>query len=246
MAPSYPGMEIEVEALREDASPIESLTIDSVADHYESIIRGLEVPPIIIGHSFGGTVTQLLLDRGLGCSAVVIDSAQVRGVRRVPISQIRSLLPALDNPAHRHQAVTLTPDQFHYAFTNVLTEEDSQAVYDRYQVAAPGRIIWDGALANFQPHSEARVNFKREGRAPLLFIASTEDHLMPPAVNKSNYKLQQQNASVTSYAEFAGRCHYTCGQDGWEPIADFALSWALQYAQPGNAARMSSAGTQAA
>jgi pimeloyl-ACP methyl ester carboxylesterase len=185
-----------------------------------------------MGHSFGGTVTQLLLDRGLGCSAVVIDSAQVRGVRRVPISQIRSLLPALDNPAHRHQAVPLTPGQFHYAFTNLLSEEDSQAVYDRLHVAAPGRIVWDGALANFQPHSEAKVNFKRDGRAPLLFIASSEDHLMPPAVNKSNYKLQKQNASVTDYVEFAGRSHYTCGQDGWEPLADFALSWAIQHARP--------------
>jgi pimeloyl-ACP methyl ester carboxylesterase len=232
MAPAYPGLEVEVEALRKDTSPIAKLTIDEVADHYEKIIRGLDVPPIIIGHSFGGTLVQLLLDRGLGCSAVAIDSAQVRGVRAVPLSQIRSLLPALDNPAHRHQAVSLTPDQFHYAFANVLAEEDSRAVYDRYHVAAPGRIIWDGALANFQPHSEARVNFKREGRAPLLFIASSEDHLMPPAVNKSNYSLQKQNASVTGYVEFAGRCHYTCGQDGWEPVADLALSWAMRYSRP--------------
>jgi pimeloyl-ACP methyl ester carboxylesterase len=232
MAPAYPGLEGEVEALRKDTSPIAKLTIDDVADHYENIIRSLEVAPIIMGHSFGGTLTQLLLDRGLGCSAVVIDSAQVRGVRQVPISQIRSLLPALDNPAHRHQAISLRPDQFHYAFTNVLGEEDSRAVYDRYHVAAPGRIIWDGALANFQPHSEAKVNFKRDGRAPLLFIASSEDHLMPPAVNKSNYSLQKQNASVTAYVEFAGRCHYTCGQDGWEPVADLALSWAMRYRRP--------------
>jgi pimeloyl-ACP methyl ester carboxylesterase len=231
IAPAYPGLEVEVEALRKDTSPIAKLTIDGVADHYEKIIRSLDVAPIIMGHSFGGTLTQLLLDRGLGCSAVVIDSAQVRGVRAVPISQIRSLLPALDNPAHRHQAVSLTPDQFHYAFTNVLGEDDSRAVYDRYHIAAPGKIIWDGALANFQPHSEARVDFKRDGRAPLLFIASSEDHLMPPAVNKANYELQKQNASVTAYVEFVGRCHYTCGQDGWEPVADLALSWAMRYSR---------------
>lgn len=165
MAPPYPGLEVEVEALRNDPSPIAKLTIDGIAEHYENIIRSLDVAPIIMGHSFGGTLTQLLLDRGLGCSAVAIDSAQVRGVRTVPISQIRSLLPALDNPAHRHQAISLTPDQFHYAFTNVLGEEDSRAVYDRYHVAAPGRVVWDGALANLQPHSEARVNFKRDGRS---------------------------------------------------------------------------------
>jgi pimeloyl-ACP methyl ester carboxylesterase len=234
LAPPYPGFEVEVEALRADPSPIEKLTIDGVADHYEAIIRGLETPPIIIGHSFGGTLTQLLLDRGLGAAAVAIDSALVRGIRRVPFSQIRSLLPALDNPAHRHQAVGFSPDQFHYAFTNGMSKEESQKVYDRYHIAAPGRIIWDGALANFQPHSEAKVDFKRPGRAPLLFISGSEDHIMPASVNKANYKLQSRNASVTDYTEFAGRCHYTCGQDGWEPLADYALAWATHQVQRGS------------
>lgn len=226
IAPPYPGFEVEVEALRADPSPIEKLSIDSIADHYEEIIRGLETPPIIIGHSFGGTLTQLLLDRGVGAAAVVISSALVRGIRRVPLSQLKSLFPALDNPAHRHQAVPFTPEQFHYAFTNVMSKEDSQKVYDRYAIAAPGRVIWDGALANFQPHSEAKVDFKKPGRAPLLFIASGEDHIMPAAVNKANYKLYLKSDAVTEYTEFAGRCHYTCGQEGWEPIADYALSWA--------------------
>jgi pimeloyl-ACP methyl ester carboxylesterase len=231
IAPGYPGFEVEVEALRADPSPIEKLTIDSVADHYEAIIRGLDTPPIIMGHSFGGTLTQLLLDRGLGSAAVVIDSALVKGIRTIPLSQLRSLFPALDNPAHRHEAVGFTPEQFHYAFTNVLSEEESQKVYDRYHIAAPGRIIWDGALANFQPHSEATVNFKNPDRAPLLFIAGGEDHIMPPAVNKSNFKLQSRSPSVTNYTEFAGRCHYTCGQDGWEPLADYALAWATHHAK---------------
>jgi pimeloyl-ACP methyl ester carboxylesterase len=201
MAPGYPGFEVEVEALRADPSLIEKLTIDSVADHY-------------------------LLDRGLGAAALAIDSALVRGIRRVPLSQVRSLFTALDNPAHRHQAVPFTPEQFHYAFTDVMSKEESQKVYDRYHIPAPGRIIWDGALANFQPHSEAKVDFKRPGRAPLLFIAGSEDHIMPASVNKANYKLQLKNDSVTNYTEFAGRCHYTCGQDGWEPVADYALAWA--------------------
>ena len=144
----------------------------------------------------------------------------------MPISQIRSLFPALDNPAHRHEAVGFTPEQFHYAFTNCLTKEESQKVYDRYHIPAPGRIIWDGALANFQPHSEAKVDFKNPARAPLLFIAGSEDHIMPASVNKANYKLQSKSPSLTEYTEFAGRCHYTCGQEGWQALADYALSWA--------------------
>ena len=230
MAPGYPGFEVEVEALRADPSPIEKATIDSVVSHYEDIVCNLDTKPIIMGHSFGGTITQLLLDRGVCAAAVVIDSALVRGIRRVPLSQLKSLWPALDNPSHRNQAVGFTPDQFHYAFTNTMSKEESQKVYDRYHIPAPGRIIWDGALANFQPHSEAKVDFKREGRAPLLFIAGGEDHIMPPAVNKPNFKLQSQApGAVTNYTEFAGRCHYTCGQEGWEPLADYALSWAMYH-----------------
>jgi pimeloyl-ACP methyl ester carboxylesterase len=232
MAPAYPGLEVEVEALRKDSSPIAKLTIEAVVDHYDQFIRGLATRPIIISHSFGGTVTQLLLDRGLCSAAVVIDSALVRGIRRVPLSQLRSLFPALDNPAHRNEAVGLTPEQFHYAFTNVLSKEDSQKAYDRYHVPAPGRIIWDGALANFQPNSEAKVDFKREGRAPLLFIAGGEDHVNPASVNKANYKLQRKAPdAVTDYTEFAGRCHFTCAQEGWEPLADYALSWAMHQLQ---------------
>jgi pimeloyl-ACP methyl ester carboxylesterase len=226
IAPPYPGFEVEVEALRADPSPIAKQTIDGVADHYEEIIKGLDRPPIIMAHSFGGTVTQLLLDRGLGAAAVVIDSAIVRGIRRVPIAQIRSLFPALDNPAHRHEAVGFTPEQFHYAFTNCMTKEESQKVYDRYHIPAPGRIIWDGALANFQPHSEAKVDFKNPTRAPLLFIAGSEDHVNPASVNKANYKLQSKSPSLTEYTEFSGRCHFTCGQEGWQALADYALSWA--------------------
>jgi len=226
IAPPYPGFEVEVEALRADPSIIARQSIDSVADHYEAIIRAMHTPPIIIGHSFGGTLTQLLLDRGVGAAAVAIDSALVRGIRRVPISQIRSLFSALDNPAHRHEAVGFTPEQFHFAFTNVMSKEESQEVYDRYYIPAPGRIVWDGALANFQPHSEAKVDFKKPGRVPLLFIAGTEDHIMPPSVNKANYKLYLKSDAITEYTEFAGRCHYTCGQEGWEPLADYALSWA--------------------
>jgi pimeloyl-ACP methyl ester carboxylesterase len=229
MAPGYPGFEVEVEALRADPTPIAKLTIDGLASYYEEIVRGLDTQPIIMGHSFGGTLTQLLLDRGVCAAAVVIDSALVRGIRRVPLTQLKSLFPALDNPRHRNEAVGFTPEQFHYAFTNVMSKEESQKVYDRYHIPAPGRIIWDGALANFQPNSEAKVDFKRPGRAPLLFIAGSEDHIMPASVNKANYKLYLKSDAVTNYTEFAGRCHYTCGQDGWEPLADYALSWAMHH-----------------
>ncbi|MFP2924971.1 alpha/beta hydrolase [Pyxidicoccus sp. 3LG] len=225
LAPAYPGLEVEVEALRRDPSPIEKLTIEETVHHYETLIRGLEHPPIIMGHSFGGAITQVLLDRGLGAAGVAIDSVSVKGVLRLPFTTIRATFPVLSNPANRHRAVPFTHEQFRYAFTNTLTEQQSAAVYERYHIPAPGRFVFDGALANFNPHAATKVDFDKEDRAPLLFIAGGEDHIMPAALNKSNAR--HYNTGVVAYKEFPGRAHYTLGQEGWEEVADYALSWAL-------------------
>ena len=191
------------------------------------MITELEQAPIIMGHSFGGTLTQLLLDRGCGAAGVVINSAPTEGVRVSPLSQIKSLFPALKSPANRRKAVGFTPDEFHYAFTNTLSDEESREVYDRYHIAAPGNWIWAyGLIANFKPgHQETWVNYKNPNRAPLLFIAGSEDHIMPPSVNRSNAK-HYKGDTITEYHEFEGRDHWTCGADGWEAVADYALEWA--------------------
>ena len=189
LAPAYPGFEVEVEALNEDPSPIEALTIPAVVEHLEGIVGELEKPPIIMGHSAGGLFTQILLDHGYGAAGVVIDSAPAEGVRVTPVSQIRSLFPILKNPANRHRAVGFTKEQFHYAFANTLSREESDKVYERYHIPAPGSFVWAGPLANFTPgHQDTYVNFRNEDRAPLLFIAGGDDNLMPPAVNQSNVK----------------------------------------------------------
>ncbi len=237
LAPAYPGLEVEVEGLRADPSPIETLTIPAIVEHLGGIIGGLERPPIIIGHSAGGLLTQILLDHGYGATGVAIDSAPPEGVWEVPVSQIRALFPILRNLADRHKAVGFTPEQFHYVFTNTLSREESDRVYERYHIPAPGRLVWVGATANFTPgHQENYVDFKNEDRAPLLFIAGGEDNLMPPAINQSNAKHYRHTKSVTDYKEFPGRSHYTLGQDGWEEVADYARAWAEEHAGVGAAA----------
>jgi pimeloyl-ACP methyl ester carboxylesterase len=232
LTPGYPGFEVEVEALREDPSVIASLTVPQTVAHLAETITALEQPPIIIGHSFGGTLTQLLLDRGCGAAGVVIDSAPTEGVRVSPPSQIRSLFPFLKNPANRHRAVGFTPEEFHYAFTNTLSREESDRVYERYHIAAPGNWVWAyGLIANFRPgHQETWVNYKNDSRAPLLFIAGGEDHIMPPSVNRSNAK-HYTSDTVTEFEEFPGRSHWTCAEPGWEAVADRAVEWASAQAR---------------
>ena len=230
LAPAYPGFEVEVEALNADPSPIEALTVPGVVEHLEQVIGELDSPPILIGHSAGGTFVQILLDHGFGAAGVAMNSAPTEGVRALPLSQIKSTFPVFKNPANRHRAVGLTHEQWQYAFTNTFSEEDSRALYERYAVPASGGILFDIVLANFQPgHQEAWVNYKNDDRAPLLFIAGSEDHLMPPSIQRSNAKHYKSN-TITELKEYEGRAHLLPAQEGWEEVADYALEWALAHA----------------
>jgi pimeloyl-ACP methyl ester carboxylesterase len=230
LAPAYPGFEVEVEALNRDPSPVVELTIPKIIERLEGIIAELASAPILIGHSAGGAFTQILLDRGVGAVGVAINSAPTEGVTVLPLSQLKSTFPVFKNPANRHRAVGLTAEQWHYAFTNTLSEEESRRLYERYHVPASGGILWSSVLANLLPGpQDAYVNYDNDKRAPLLFISGAEDNLMPPKVQQSNAK-HYKSKTITEVKEFPGRCHLMPAQSGWEEVANHALAWALEHA----------------
>jgi len=151
-------------------------------------------------------------------------------VRVTPLSQLKSFFPVLKNPANRHKAVGFTYDEWRYVFTNTFDEADARAAYDRYHIPASGGVLWDSVLANFIPGpQEIAVDYHNDARAPLLFISGSEDHLMPPAVQRSNAHHYKSN-TITEIKEFPGRSHLMPAQPGWEEIADYALAWAEEHA----------------
>ncbi|MFC4067822.1 alpha/beta hydrolase [Actinoplanes subglobosus] len=231
IAPAYPGFEVEVEALNADPSPIVDVTVPQIIEHIEAQIRELPEAPIIIGHSAGGAFTQILLDHGYGAAGVAMNSAPTEGVRVVPLSQVKSTFPVLKSPANRHKAVPLTLEQWTYAFTNTFSPEESKALWERYAIPANGGILWGSVLANFQPgHQDTWVDYHNDERAPLLFVSGSEDHIMPPEVQRSNHKHYKSN-TVTEIREYEGYAHLLPAQKGWEQIADEVLEWALRHAR---------------
>jgi pimeloyl-ACP methyl ester carboxylesterase len=231
IAKSWPGMDIDIGELRSKPELVAGLTVDAIVDQYEDIIRTLDTPPIIMGHSFGGLFTQILIDRNLGAAGVAIATAPVKGVLVLPFSTIKASAPALLNPFNYNRAAPLTPEQFHYAFGNNLSEAESRKAYDRYAVPGPDHVLFQAALANFNPLAPTAVDFKNDERAPLLLISGGKDHVSPTALNRMNFNLYKESPAVVEMKDYPNRSHFTLAEPGWEEVADDALNWAVSHAR---------------
>jgi pimeloyl-ACP methyl ester carboxylesterase len=229
IAPGWPGVK-SPEETRKDPSGLRGLGLKKIVDHYTEIIRGLDRPPIIIGHSFGGLTTQLLLDRGLGAAGVAIGTAPPKGIVVLPPSTLRSALPGLKNPFDRDGLAPLSHKQFRYRFTNTVSEEESDRIYGEQYIPGTNRAFVEAAYAAVQRQSPAAVDFANPKRPPLLLIAGGADHISPVSLNRKLLKLQSRAPSATELKEYPGRPHYMAGLDGWEEVADYAQNWALEHA----------------
>jgi non-heme chloroperoxidase len=203
--------------------------VGDIADYQESIIRQLDKRPAVVGHSFGGLLTQILAGRGVSSVSVAMDPAPFRGVLPLPISALRSGEPVLKNPANFNRAVPLTYDQFRYSFANAVSEEEAKQLYETYSVPGSGKPLFQAASANLNPWSEAKVDTKNPERGPMLIIVGEEDHTVPPAIAKASYKKQKRNEGVTEYIVIPGRGHALTIDNGWREVADIALAFVRRF-----------------
>src|SRR6185436_10668597 len=171
-APSWPGMERDIRALRRAPDGYAALGIREIVEHYERFALALDEPPILIGHGFGGLVVQSLLDRGLGTCGVAVASAPIKGIWTLPYSKMRVVTPQLIRPRQRG-CVQLTPAQFHYGFMNNASRDESQRAWERYAVPGPRRVLLQAEFANLNPFAHNAINVRRNNRAPLLMIAGS-------------------------------------------------------------------------
>jgi non-heme chloroperoxidase len=232
LAPGWPDDPDTVEEAKAHPEVFAGKSVGQVADHYDAIIRRLERKPAVIGHSFGGLLTQIIAGRGLSAASVAIDPAPFRGVLPLPISALKSASPVLRNPANRNRAVLLTFDQFRFAFANMVDEAEAQELYDTYSVPTSGKPLFQAAAANLNPWTEVKVDTENPDRGPLLIISGQKDNTVPWSIANASYGQQKDNASLTEIVEIPNRGHSLTIDSGWSEVADKALEFIERFVQP--------------
>lgn len=225
VAVDWPGDPVSVAEAREHPEMFAGTSVGAAVKHIAEVISALSRPPALVGHSFGGQVAEILAGRGLAAATVSIDRAPGRGILPMPLSTLRSSFPVLGNPRNRAGVVTLTYEQFRYAFANAVGDDEARSLYAEHHVAAPGLPFFQAAVANLNPSSETAVDVANPDRGPMLFVSGGRDHTAPPAIAKAAYRRQRKNRAATEVIEFADRGHSLTFDAGWRAVADAALTF---------------------
>jgi len=232
LTPGWPGDPASVAEANARPDGMAGKTVGQVADHLSVIISQLERKPVVVGHSFGGLLAQILAGRGQSHVTVAIDPAPFRGVLPLPLSALKASWPVLGSLSNRHRAIALTYEQFRFAFANAVGEEEARALYDAHAVPAPGAPLFQAAAANLNPWTEAQVDTLNQERGPLLVISGQKDNTVPWAMANAAYRQQLLNPGHTEIVEIPGRGHSLVIDSGWREVADTALAFVRRFAAP--------------
>lgn len=225
LAPGWPDDSPTVEEGRARPELFAGKSVGAVTDHYATAIEQLNRKPVVVGHSFGGLITQQLAGRGLASVSVPIDAGPFRGVLPLPISALRAARPVIGNPANRKRSVMLSYDQFRFAFVNAVDENEAKRLYDTHPVPGSGIPLFQAAFANLNPATEAKVDTRNPKRGPMKLISGQRDNTAPWAIANASYKKQRRNPNPTEIEEIPGRGHSLVFDSGWEDVAKVALAF---------------------
>jgi len=222
--PAWPGDSATVADSRANPQPIANRGVTEVADSYAKVIATLTEPPIVIGHSFGGLITEVILGRGIAVAGIAIDPAPIKGVWQLPFSSLKASFPVLGNPFNLKKAISLTFNEFRYGFANAVPIEEAKELYDCWTIPAPGRPLFQAATATFNPNAETKVNTKNTARGPLLITGGEKDHIAPPVLGKASVKKYDPSV-ITEFKLFGNRGHSLIVDHGWREVAEYLVAW---------------------
>ena len=225
VAIDWPGDPETVAAAHANPGPMSKRSVTEIADRCQSVIEKLDTKPIIVGHSFGALIAQILAARGLAKASVAISPAPFRGVLPLPFSVLKATWPVLSNPANRGRAIALNFKQFRYGFANAVPEAEAKSLYSTYHVPAPGLPLFQAATANLNPWTQAKVDTRFADRGPLLIVAAQKDHTVPLSIARASFRLQKRNTAPTEIVEMQDRSHSLVFDNGWKDVAKEAMDF---------------------
>jgi non-heme chloroperoxidase len=230
LTPDWPDDPATVEAARAEPEALSRKTLKQVADHTTLVIDALKQKPVLIGHSTGGLLAEMLAGRGLSAVTVAIDPGVFRGVLPLPFSVLKGIGPFLIDPRTRGRAITLSFDQFKYGWANALDEKEGRELYDTFHVAGSGVSLAQMGNANLNPWTEAKVDTTNPDRGPLLIIDGEKDNTVPWAIADAAYERQRRNPGVTEIVKVPNRGHSLTIDHGWREVAQLALDFVKRFA----------------
>jgi non-heme chloroperoxidase len=230
IAPQWPDDPESVAEANANPDTFAHKTVGEIADHMEEVIVQLNQKPVVIGHSFGGLLTQIVAGRGRSRASVAIDPGPFRGVLPLPLSALKAASPVIANPLNRGRAVSLTLGQFRFAFANVVSESEAKELYENFAVPGSGVPLFQAAFANVNPWTEAKVNRRTPNRGPLLIIDGERDNTLPLSMARAAYRLQKKNGGITEFVTIPNRGHSLVIDSGWREVADTSLAFVRRFA----------------
>jgi non-heme chloroperoxidase len=229
LTPDWPDDPASIEAARAEPEALAKKSLKQVADHTVEVIKALDKKPVLIGHSTGGLLAEMLAGRGVAAATVAIDPGVFRGVLPLPFKVLKGVGPFLIDPRTRGRAITLTFDQFEYGWANALDEKEGRELYDTFHVAGSGLSLAQMGNANLNPWTEAKVDTKNPDRGPLLIIDGEKDNTVPWAIADAAYKQQEKNPGVTEIVKVPNRGHSLTIDHGWREVAQLSLDFVKRF-----------------
>ncbi|WP_183095040.1 alpha/beta fold hydrolase [Nocardioides stalactiti] len=230
VAVDWPRDAASYDAAHADADSLAGTSVADVADHVAEVIAGLDRKPVVVGHSFGGLLVQIIAGRGIAAGTITIDPAPSRGVLPLPYSSLKAAFPVLGNPLNYGRTVTLTFDQFRYGFANAVSEEEAQELYRTFHTPAPGRPLFQAATANVNPWARTKAAKKNADRGPMLVVTGENDNIVPFAMANAAFKKQRKNQHhATELVEIPGVGHSLVIDSHWTEVADAALAFLARH-----------------
>jgi pimeloyl-ACP methyl ester carboxylesterase len=218
IAPAWPLHEGSPTDLRNDPpAGLGDLHLQTIVDLFERIVTSQAEKPILIGHSVGGLIVQLLTQKGIVDMGVPIDSVAPNAMLAFDWGFMKNSA-LIANPFKGNEPFMMDLESFHSSFCNTMSMEETEKAYNETATHDSRNVLRDcmgeaGQIDLDLPH------------APLLFIGGEEDQIIPYELNKRNAEAYSDEVSITNFKAFPNRGHWICGQSGWEDVADYISEW---------------------